>query len=280
MRVKKLAFLSLFICVNLFAQPNSSYFLYDKRKLSIPDQNFKRYALAQLRAMMQEYYHLLRKLHPVHSDLVNLKNHVFSTYRTYEEYSAKCDEVRGECADLLKGFYIQSRKLDRILLELQGDKLSFKELKDENEISSFLRVTKALDDIGNENYKLLHAIEEYLITANTHYFPYFDGKKKIFPFLHKIKLTSEMTQTFLLEGELKQDFDACWNHFFRPVEYHIIYKKDKKFLINRLEELNISWNTFHMKMTKGNHNLPKNLVKIIKIMHNRWNSVLKLILRN
>ncbi len=84
--------------------------------------------------------------------------------------------------------------------------------------------------------------------------------------------------TQLLETKLRRDFHAVWMHFFKEVDQKVLYEKDKNYMVRRLEELNLAWNTFHMKMTKGNHNLPKSIVSLIKIMHNRWNSCLKIIL--
>jgi hypothetical protein len=68
-------------------------------------------------------------------------------------------------------------------------------------------------------------------------------------------------------------------HFFKKVDEKLLFEKDQEFLIKRLEELNLAWNTFHMKMTKENNDLSSQNIKLIKIMHNRWNSVLKIVLR-
>ena len=146
-------------------------------------------------------------------------------------------------------------------------------------MEGLLQLISSLGNMSNRNYRLMHALEEYLLTANTSYFPYYDGRSLIEPTLHKMLLSSELMITQLLESKLKDDFHAAWMHFFKDVDQKILYEKDKIYLIKRLEELNLAWNTFHMKMTKGNHNLPKNIVSLIKIMHNRWNSCLKIILR-
>ncbi|MCR9204457.1 MAG: hypothetical protein NXH75_07770, partial [Halobacteriovoraceae bacterium] len=123
---------------------------------------------------------------------------------------------------------------------------------------------------------MVYGCQAFLIYA---FFLFFDGKTLIQPTIHEMLLSSELLMTQLLDGEMKDDFHAVWIHFFKEVDQKLIYERDKIYLLKRLEELNLSWNTYHMKMTKGNHDVPKNIVSLIKIMHNRWNSCLKIVLR-
>ncbi len=273
-----LAFSLYFPCA-LSAVPNSSYYLYDGKPLNLNKASFNRYVVPQLRAMNREYHHILKKLHPIHEDLVPLKDHLASMRSVFKDFQHSCQNNESDCVDAVVGLYLQSRKLDRLLLSMHRDRINFSQLRHEKEISSLMTLIHSLDEMAVDNYKFMHGVEEYLITVNTHYFPLFRGKTKLEPILYKMSSTSELIQTFLLKEKLKQDFDFAWHHFFRLIEEHIIREKRIPFILKRLENLNMAWNTFHMKITKGNHNLPKSITSIAKIMHNRWNSILKIILR-
>lgn len=257
----------------------TSYFLYDDNKIRLDDRSFTRYVLPQLKALTQEFYHILKKLHPIHESTIKLYLKLSSSERMFKEFRQTCRQIDDECNKKLKELYRETRDLDRLILGPQNTLLNLKEAKDTKEIEAMLHLISGLGEMGNQNYRLMHALEEYILTANTSYFPYYDGRSLIEPTLHKMLLSSELMLTQLLGPKLREDFHAVWMHFFKDVDQKILYEKDKVYLVKRLEELNLAWNTFHMKMTKGNHELPKNLVSLIKIMHNRWNSCLKIILR-
>jgi len=262
-----------------FAQVRTPYFLYEKEKIQLADRNFKRYIIPQLRAITQEYFLLLRKLHPIHDSTIKLYTQLSSTERTFTNFSSECSQITLECLTSLKGLYLQTRKLDNLITRMQTKEVSLEKAVGLHETEALLHLISSLGQMGNHNYRLMHALEEYILTANTSFFPYYDGKTLIEPTIHEMLLSSELLLNQLLTGELRDDFHAVWMHFFRSIDERIVFGKNKVFLLKRLESLNLAWNTFHMKMTKGNHDLPKNLVTLIKIMHNRWNSCLKIILR-
>ncbi len=271
--------ISLLVISSSFAQVRTPYFLYEKERINLPDRSFKRYIIPQLRAITQEYFLILRKLHPLHDRTIKLYTQLSSTERTFKDFSSDCSLITADCLDSLKGLYLQTRKLDNLITKMQTKEITFKETAGTHQTEALLQLISSTGQMGNQNYRLMHALEEYILTSNTSFFPYYDGKTLIEPTIHQMLLSSEILLNQLLTGELKEDFHAVWMHFFRSIDERILYEKNKVFLLKRLEDLNLAWNTFHMKMTKGNHNLPKNIVSLIKIMHNRWNSCLKIILR-
>lgn len=262
---------------NTYSQVRTPYFLYSKEKVDLKDRSFKRYIIPQLRAITQEYFFILKKLHPIHNSTNKLYVQISNAERTFKSFNQECTQINQDCLVTLKGLYLQTRKLDRLIMEPQSYKLSDLDSKSSHEIESVLDMFQSLGAMYNVNYLLMHTIEEYILTSNTSFFPYYDGRAIIEPSIHKMFISSELMLTQMLEGELKDDFHAVWMQFFREIDDKILYQKDKIFLLRRLEEMNIAWNTFHMKMTKGNHNLPKEIINLIKIMHNRWNSCLKII---
>lgn len=259
-------------------QVRSSYFLYDQKKIKLDERSFTRYILPQLKALTQEFYHILKKLHPVHDSTIKLYLKLSESERLFKSFSSTCNKLEGDCLGDLKTLYRHTRELDQLILKPQDGLIDLQQAQSTHEMEGLLQLISSLGNMSNRNYSLMHALEEYMLTANTSYFPYYDGRSLIEPTLHKMLLSSELMLTQMLESKLRDDFHAAWMHFFKDVDQKILYEKDKDYLVKRLEELNLAWNTFHMKMTKGNHELPQNIVSLIKIMHNRWNSCLKIIL--
>lgn len=273
-------FLSLLLfSSSTFSQVKTTYFLYDDKKLKIDPRSFTRYVLPQIKAINQEFFLILKKLHPLHESTIQIYQHLKEMERDYISFSKECSKLDQDCHQSLHNIYQQSRKLEGYLLKPQMQEMDFSAAQNIDHTDSLLHLLSDMTLIGNTNYRLMHTLEEYLLTANTTYFNFFDGKKIIEPKIHQMVITADLMLIPLLTKELKEPFHAVWIHFFSKLNEHLIHKKDQEFLISRLEELNLAWNTFHMKMTKENNDLPSNLIKLIKIMHNRWNSCLKIILR-
>ena len=61
------------------------------------------------------------------------------------------------------------------------------------------------------------------------------------------------------------------------IESRMIESYSPDWFILELGGLNTTWNTFHMNLEKGEAQLPDGVLSTVKMMHNRWNSILKLI---
>ena len=262
-----------------FAQVKSTYFLYDDKKIQIDPRSFTRYVLPQIKAINQEFFLILKKLHPLHESTIKTYQHLKEMERDYISFSQTCSKLNEKCLQSLQDIYKQSRELENLLLKPQSKNMDFSLPQNIEHVDSLLHLISDMTLIGNTNYQLMHTLEEYLLTANTTFFHFFDGKRTIEPKIHQMVVTADLMLIPLMKEGLKDPFHAVWVHFFSKLNEHLLHEKDQKFLISRLEELNLSWNTFHMKMTKENNDLPSNMIKLIKIMHNRWNSCLKIILR-
>jgi hypothetical protein len=255
----------------VLAQVRSSYYPYEDKPIQLADRSYERYIIPQLKALSQEYFLILKKLNPIHSETIDLYQKMVELSHHMNDLNKQCQESSDLCLDVFKKAYHQTRSLDSEISKLQAKYLKIEE-------SMQLEFISSLDKLSLQNYKLIHKIEEHLITLKTSFASYYYGKSDFQPIIHKMLLSTEFMLTQMLKGTLKDDFDAVWGGFFKEVNQRLIYERDKVFLIKRLEELNLTWNTFHMKMTKGNHNIPAPLIKQIKVMHNRWNSCLKVVL--
>jgi hypothetical protein len=253
------------------------YYSYDDKPLTLSDDSFKRYAIPQLKGIVQEYYFLLKKIRPINNDLVAIKSQIQSMNSLWREWSAKCHDIEGECLSRLKEFYTTARGLDSKVLALQKQN-PIQQAAQSTSIDSVLTLSRTLDEISNLAYKVLHLSERLMIIAET---PFYSGPTgataNMLPLLHTLKLSSEQMITSQLGSILHEDFSQVYYQFIKSIEDNVIETGNKAYLLDRLEELNIVWNTFHMRMAKGGRDVGGNL-GLVLIMHNRWNSILKIIL--
>jgi hypothetical protein len=257
----------------------SSYYLYEQKPLKLNDATFNRYVIPQIRAMGQEYYHLLRKLHPINNSIIQIKVKIIDMNINYQRFLVECRKDTIDCLDIVDKMYKQARELDSLLLKLKSRQLIFKNKKTE-EVAPLLKLIYSIDEISGHVYRLIHKLEQLQITLNTNYFEFHDSSYDMNDIFHNMDLASETILTSLLDKGIQNDFNFARITFFKSIERYVIQKRNKKYLLSQLEQLNLSWNTFHMKMTKGNHQPTREVKNLIKIMHNRWNSVLKIILRD
>jgi hypothetical protein len=257
--------LILLIIVPLFQAHSYPYFHFNAKNIRISKDSYSRYIRPQIRSIVQEFYFVLKKLDPLSHDFIDLKNKVSKFKSRWKEWSKECKPQIPECKKSLEGLNRLITKIDRKVLMLQGS--IGKKKKKNNDAEELLLFSRSLDNISNLIYKTKNQLR-------------IKNFKYITPLFHKISITTEMLITKRLNKSYRGDFDFIWVNYIRIMENNILDKKDYKFFLSKLEDLNLSWNTFHMKLKKSKGEIPRNVNTTIKIMHNRWNSILKMILNS
>jgi len=87
---------------------------------------------------------------------------------------------------------------------------------------------------------------------------------------------------YLIESSdirFQEEFLAYWNGFIKPVSQIILAHNEKSYFIRNLNDFNLRWNVLNVELTKRNKQVPKQVETLLKIMHNRWNNILKVTLR-
>lgn len=279
-------FLLIFFLFFCFISTNVNgyqYYYFDAKKIKTSKESFYRYIRPQIRNIVLEYYHILKKVSPVPNNpilgnLININKQILALNVDWNKWIKKCEKVTPECYTLLKKFYSNSRKLDYNILSQQGQKLEMN-VKD-SKIDNLLNLSHSLDRLSNLNYRNLHRVEEMLIVANTSYYWRGANKRRFNHQLYEMQLIAETILTCILDDEYINEFEFLWSNFIKYMEIYVIIGRNQNYLVNNLASFNLAWNSFHMKMTKGNVSTPVGFVTTIKLMHNRWNSILKMYLKN
>lgn len=282
MFIKKLTFLVfLFFGPILLANTeySSNYFLYEKKPIQFNEAQFNRYVIPQLKAIIQEFYHLLRKLDERSSDLIELKSKTASFYYSWKDFENDCYQENESCHQKLKETYKLGRTLDDLILKMRSERFHLKNSNNFKDADAVANLVKILGEMSAQNYYLLHSLEEFRIVYQTTFSNLFNKEIRFGKSIDNLEFQSKQLLTSLFPDGLKKDLDVLLQFFIIPIEENTLKNKQPLYLIKRLEDLNISWNSFHMKLTKGNYDLPKSQLNTIAVMHNRWNSILKIILK-
>ena len=251
-----------------------SFFSIPIGGLKLSSESFRRYARPQLQNIVNEYFLVLRKVSPETSKIIKLRKASLNISTQTKTIVKKCNEFNEECVNIFLKLKKSSTQFEReIYMELEKAHISSIQIDDQIE---FIRLLK---DLATIQASVSHELEQFQILLGTDLEKYsksiFDLQWKIDQslFLLNIKINT------LVPAYLRAEFENVWISFILPIEKNVLGKNDKKFLLSHLERFNIDWNSFHKNVTKGNYNLPRSKVKVTDIMHNRWNQILKIILR-
>ncbi|MDH5580815.1 MAG: hypothetical protein OEY33_02845 [Bdellovibrionales bacterium] len=249
-------------------QAKASYPTYvGDKKLSVSTQSFNRYIKPQLKNLYNEYFYLVDTLAGKRSRSVELYHSIKKLEESWNDWINVCSAHKEDCSDVYKKMKSSQQKTEKILLKILADEKKVKSLEKLNELSSL-------------NFSLRNRILAF--KDDIFRFPKRWKKETtiISGILNRMSVYSEMILTKDINSSFKEDFDYVWVHFFKKISLDLLKDKKPGYLVSRLEELNWAWNTFHMKISKGQKSFDRKLLNTIKIMHSRWNSVLKIILNS
>ena len=261
----------------------NDYYIYDAKELKVSKGNFRRYIIPQARIMLREYYYILKKMNHLQEYLFRIRKKVISINSDFKEIEKGC-EIQDQryidgCIEQVKDLYHKVGDLDSYVLSFESKKIKFIKSLKKGEHNSLISLIPSIERLSLKTYELLSLIENFLIITNMNYISMDKMKDRLRSNIHDITIKVRYIQLFLIEKQLQGNFDSVWVHFFWKLEKYIVLEKRSDYLLQRLENLNSAWNTFHMKMMKGNYRLPKGISSFIKKIHIRWNSILKVILR-
>ena len=271
--------LFLFLC-RFFSMeiPAYSYFHFNPEKINLTNNQFLRWVRPQTRKIVHEFYAILKRIDSIHGDLIKIKNDILKLHIEWKKWEKECAVFQADCRERLKEYYRVVRHVDIAILKLQKNLFKIKRSNPPEKIDARISLALQLDQLANLNYQMIHLFEKLLITENTVYYVSLTSENLHQKLLYKALIISELTITGQLNKKIKDDFDFLWSNFIKDLERFVYLESRKNFLVERLENLNIAWNSFNMRVSKGRDKLPNNTDSIVKTMHSRWNSILKIVL--
>ena len=265
------------ICTNALGQRSvTRYYHYDGKPIFLQSASFSRYVVPQLKNMLRDYERLLQKLGPEHEGLIVIRRKAVELIRGWEKVGEECAQQFSEdCRIKYRDIYVMGRNVERMVLSFQNEKVV---LEGAN-VDGMMALSIGLGELQRTSASINYYLEKGIIFGGSEYYDHQYFVAKINPLVKDIKFFSNMVMTGFLSKEDKAIFDFVWDNFFSQLDDYVISKRDKEYLLRRLEELNIYWHTFHMKMTKGFRKYPKSIDVACSNLNKRWNSILKIILQ-
>jgi len=251
----------LFFLLNSSLAYGYSYFNYDKNKVKVSSRSFHNYIRPQIRNIVHDFYSVLKKINPLQEDVINLKNQISRFNLLWKDFSPYCTEEKcienfEDIKSLAKKINIRTLRLDEDLTDLFSNKKN---------IDSTIILSQHSGKISDLWHNILNYLEGPFL---------YKDKRQMGIYLEQVTINMNIMLTKPLDDDIQKNFYFVWSNFIKKLEQEVIEKQNMKFLITRLEELNITWNSFYMKVPRWK-DMPK---KQLKIMHQRWNSILKIVL--
>jgi len=275
--MRLLPLLLIFISLNSFG--NYQYFNFDSKKLKLNRDGYYRYIRPQLRNIKVEFYHIAKKISPIHQEVIKIREGALKLKLEYSKMYQLCEKQQKEqiycdidVSNLLQHSYALDKSITHFRFhENSSDYLSLKSL------GNYIQFSKHLDELEIQNAKIQRFLELRKIVDKTLYSTYTNSFTDLSNTVNRTFTLANFSFIDLLPEDQQSTFESLLIHFIAPLEERMISKYSPNWFKRHLGKLNLSWNTFHMNIEKGQTNFPRKLITTVKIMHNRWNSVLKII---
>ena len=275
----KLVFFLLALAAPSFGDKEKVFYHFDRIDNDIALPVFDRYVKPQLRSIVGHYFSLLKSVEPNNAKMLKLKELLDKSNGFFGSPLVGCSAERSkDCPRHLTDAAQIHYSIDDEINSLFGSLIASHRGKPFNG-DQFVIFRHRLSQFFKENLAIMQGLEEMLLLSHTPY-PVRRGRvEDLRSRRHALGLNFDQLTTLLLPEGVHGDFSALYLNFIKSLDRYVIEEGQDSYLMGNLEKLNNVWNAFHMKMTKSAIELDKESEDAIGLIHQRWNSVLKLLLR-
>lgn len=269
----------LLILASTTVLANYQYFNFDVKSLKLHRDSYRRYIRPQLKNLKTEFYHIAKKISPIHQHIVRIREDALKLKLQYAKMYNECEQQQREqvyCDIDVSKLLARSYSLDKNIINFRFEESKNKYIKVDT-IQNYIQFTKHLDEIDVANSKIQRFLELRKMVDKTLYITYTNSFNDLTNTINRVSTLANFAFIDLLPRQQQSTFEGLLVHFISPIEEKMIASFSPDWFKSHLGKLNLTWNTFHMNIEKGQTNFPKRLLTTVKIMHNRWNSVLKII---
>jgi len=273
------------------------YLYFDPEDAVIQKETYVRYVLPQIRSIITDFFNMLRKNHPLQRDLITIYESTSKLETDYKEIitiinnaatAAKNDngstEIDSALIKKIQALYYTAQKTDLAVTSFENGKINFIDGSDPAERGSYdtdgeFEVLQYLTNMSDQSYRLIHILENALTSTDLQSLQKFMIREQIETIVHNLYIMSLISITAPMGGDLKTHFNFVLINYIEPLKAKVVPASNSNILDSRFEDFNMSWNSFNMKLSKGNIILSNNILKGIQIIHQRWVSILKIVLK-
>lgn len=248
---------------------------YEATDIKLNDFEFKRYVKPQLNSISQDFFSIYFILNPENKELKSFTKSLLkitSDLKVKHQYCYKKFE-KSKCLkhldDLINFFEMNVKTIE------ESPNLFTKE---HFSLEDNLIAQREFEKLYSHFHSTYIRILNYRFLAGSIIPESFS--------MHKIQFELNQLYSYLMvyliassDQRFKIDFNSFWALFINPANQLVLAKNDKNLFISKLNKFNIQFNTLNMMLTKRNKPIPSQVSTLLKIMHNRWNNILKVTLR-
>lgn len=263
---------SLFIVCTLLG--SKLLFAYSTQNMHLNSFEYNRYVRPQLISITGDYYTLLSIMNPELKALSSLYVNYQKLKKTYRRLELACKaQRRVECSKL-------SLKIRDLLISkssVLNTRFNLKEkdhFNPNNLVSSF---DHSLTFRGHY-FKLKDLVERFHFLM---IFGMFD-KNLLYKLKKEIIVSENYFNIYLIElsdNRFRVEFNSFWSEFIKPVNNFILFDDNVKVFKEKLGDLNLRLHFLNVVLTKRNKDVNKQALTLLKVIHRRWNNILKVTLR-
>lgn len=244
-------------------------------KRKVTPENFQRTVRPLARTILGQFYSLLEKISPEQSEMIAVKQNIAELQILWNSWLRNCGELSSDCPNRLTEVHSRLIRVDKMILNMERKSYTIGKTPMSHEIDSQIDLMDTLDDMSNQCFLLLNAVEMQLINSgipnpqkNAQYAEFSAS-------LHFMHLNAERNFLNGLNDTIQQHFDFVWNTFLKDLELHVVIEGRSTYFAQRVEEFNINWNVFFSKMTSENFPIPEGSRSFLQNMHQNWNGILR-----
>lgn len=235
---------------------------------NISPQMFNQTILPSVKKLVEDYYILLEKVDPFNREVIILRDNISDLKQKWQNFSNLCMSNSEKCKEdfsaLKNTFILENKKVLKIENDFKLTSKPGKKITD-----SRILLSKTLSSISDDSHKILNLLDRFKFNRKEFFV--------ITDYLKNMKLNLNILTTGILDDEYQDNFYFIYSNFFKMLENDIIERSNLELFKRELVNLNISWNTFNMKVPKWKASLSPDSLALLASMHKRWNSILKLV---
>lgn len=263
--------MKLFFIILLFPTLSMSYVQKD---INLSSYGFTRYVKPQLINISQDYQTLLFILNP---ELKSLK----PFYRIFSQLKAQSPKIQETYKSNNKDICLEKINSSLQLLR-RGMKLL-------DSLPQLIKKTHFSPEDMLKSFNQFHTFKKnfvdlYILYENMSFFIQAGIllPQPIEKINHKLNTSYNQFNILLLktsDNRFQIEFMSFWNDFIKPINNLILPQNNKRLFVTKLNDFNLRLNFLNVSLTKRNKSINSQTATILKIIHRRWNSILKVTLK-
>lgn len=254
---------------------SSSVHAYSFKDIDLSSYEFNRYVRPQLISITQDYQSLFTQINPEVTPLkplFNVYRELIAQNKDLKKYCLK-SEINLDCQNTLEKMMAQMSKGLKVInnsIEL-SDKKHF--------------TAEHMMDALEAQSKFLLEYNDLQLRIENLYFLYLaqtDQSTNFKRLMSDIERSYTFFNDFLLKASdprFRTEFVAFWSDFIKPVSLIVLPQNSQDIFVQKINDFNLRLNFLNVVLTKRNLPINKQAKTLVKMLHNRWNNILKISLK-